>query len=48
MKKVALGIAMILFGILLKLCSVGSDTLVLLLGLSGLIISFLASIGPSE
>ncbi len=41
MRKIGLGIAIILFAILLKLCSSGTDTFALLLGLIGLIIAIL-------
>ncbi len=39
MRKIGLGIAIILFAILLKLCSSGLDAFALLLGLIGLIIA---------
>jgi hypothetical protein len=48
LKKVGLGIALLLFAILLKLCSSGMDSFALFLGLTGLIISFLGSIGKTE
>lgn len=48
LKKVGLGIALLLFAILLKLCSSGMDTVALFLGLIGLIISLLGSIGKPE
>jgi hypothetical protein len=48
LKKVGLGIALLLFAILLKLCSSGIDSFVLFLGLIGLVISFLGSLGKTE
>lgn len=48
LKKVGLGIALILFAILLKLCSLGTDSLALFLGFMGLVISFLGSLGKTE
>jgi hypothetical protein len=41
MKKIGLGIAIILFAILFKICSSGVDSLALILGLIGLIIAIL-------
>ncbi|MDF2586947.1 MAG: hypothetical protein K0S41_788 [Anaerocolumna sp.] len=43
-----LGIAIILFAILFKLCSSGLDTFALLLGLLGLGISISASLNKKE
>jgi hypothetical protein len=48
LKKIGLGIALILFAILLKLCSSGMDTFALLLGLIGLIISLLGIADKSQ
>ena len=48
MKKVGLGIALVLFAILFKLCSSGMDLIALFLGLLGLVISFYGSLGKVE
>ena len=48
LKKVGLGIALLLFAVLLKLCTTGTDAFALFLGLIGLIISFLGSLGEKE
>lgn len=48
MKKIGLGIAIILFAILIKLCIYEATSFALLLGLIGLIITLLGSVGPSE
>lgn len=48
MKKIGLGIAIILFAILLELCSTGMEIITLAIGLTGLIVAIMGSKSSSN
>jgi hypothetical protein len=48
MKKLLLGIGIILFAILLKLCSTGMDLLTLVIGAIGLLFVIYGSVSKSD